>query len=237
MHLRNIHLPPYLIFGRFLIMSIPSGARIVGVLAAVARGTLPLIFFLLISIFFSQAAKADSRLEAGIADAAALAGRAAGSAAVQGDMPASLFARLAGMNACGSYDAAIAGTSRRLADAGLAIPSSGKIILVNVAGQRLYAYEDGRLVLESRVVVGAPAWATPMMDTRISYIRCNPTWSDPQSIISYQGWRERVRMDPDHFARQDFLLVGESGETLTPHEAAASGSAIRTFVQQPGPQN
>lgn len=146
-------------------------------------------------------------------------------------------ARLAGMNACGTHDAAIRGTRERLAHAEELVPETGRAILVNIAGQQLYAYEDGQLVLQSNVVVGSPSWKTPEMETRLSYLRLNPTWTVPQSIIGYRGWRDKVRNDPSYFSRQNFLVVTESGVTITPAQAASSGASIRTLVQQPGASN
>lgn len=140
-------------------------------------------------------------------------------------------------NTCGTYDAAIKGTSNRIEQSPLHISDVGKTIVINIAGQNLYAYEDGNLALESKVVVGGPSWATPQLDTEISYVRLNPTWTVPQSIIEYKGWRDKVRSDPSYFTDQGFLVVAENGSTMTPKEAASSGASIRTFVQQPSNRN
>lgn len=139
---------------------------------------------------------------------------------------------LAAGKACGSFDGALRGTVGRLEQ--LDIPVDGKVVLVNIAAQSLTAYEDGYPVLESKVVVGSPAWRTPELDTHVTYVRMNPTWTVPESILRARGWRQKLQSDPDYFARLNFRIARD-GASLSPHEASGSGSG--SFVQQPGPGN
>ena len=74
--------------------------------------------------------------------------------------------------------AAIRGTLSRLKR--LALPSSGRLIVVNIVGRFLAAYEDGEPELESRVVVGRDGWRTPDLSTTVDAVTLDPTWTVPR---------------------------------------------------------
>ena len=63
------------------------------------------------------------------------------------------------------------------------IPDSGRFIEVNIADGMLRAYDDGRSVLTSRVVVGAKDTQTPVFTADASAILLNPAWIVPDSIV------------------------------------------------------
>lgn len=57
----------------------------------------------------------------------------------------------------------------------------GPAILVNVSERKLFFYDEGSLVKEYRVAVGAPGYSTPRGDFVITMKRFMPTWSNPGS--------------------------------------------------------
>jgi murein L,D-transpeptidase YcbB/YkuD len=58
-----------------------------------------------------------------------------------------------------------------------------RLILVNIAGAVMVAFEAGREVMRSRVVVGTPRNRTPQLLTFATSVRCNPPWHVPPSIL------------------------------------------------------
>lgn len=80
------------------------------------------------------------------------------------------------------------------------IPLLGKVIVVNIASQRLRAYENGKLVITSKVVVGKDQYFTPEMMSPIESISINPTWNVPKGISSrtYEGRKVAVTAGPDN---------------------------------------
>lgn len=137
-------------------------------------------------------------------------------------------------NSCGQEDAAIRGTLSRLN--GVQLPSEGKVIVVNIPSGVVTAYNNGSPVIESRAVVGNPKTPTPEMDTRVTYVRPNPTWTVPESIIRRKDWRQKLSDDPSFFEENGFDLVVH-GQTMAPHDAAAYASEVTSFVQRPSPTN
>lgn len=136
--------------------------------------------------------------------------------------------------ACGNEARAINATLSRIGRT--PSPGPGRTIVVDLPSQHLGAYVDGVLEFESRVVVGDPSWETPDLDTKISFVRFNPTWTVPESILNARSWRGRLASEPAYFERLNFL-VELDGSMVSPSEAAARASSVGRFVQQPGPGN
>ncbi|MFC0388948.1 L,D-transpeptidase family protein [Muricoccus vinaceus] len=61
-------------------------------------------------------------------------------------------------------------------------PGGGRVVVVNIAAAELVAYEEGREVLRSRIVVGAARTRTPQLATFVTSVRTNPPWYVPASI-------------------------------------------------------
>jgi len=172
-----------------------------------------------------------------IAAAAALAAALGTHARAEGAadwIRSALASELDGGQACGRRHAALAGTLDRIRR--LSLPNAGKVLVVNVPSGIVTAYEDGVPVIESRAVVGRESTPTPELDTHVTYVRANPTWTVPESILKRKGWRAKLAEDPEFFERSGFdVVVG--GRTVTPGEAAGSAQAVTAFIQRPGEDN
>jgi len=72
------------------------------------------------------------------------------------------------------------------------VPQFGKAILVNIPSFELIAFEDGKPVLRSRVIIGKPSTPTPIMRTETSVVRFRPTWTPTPRMIK-QGYRPGTR--------------------------------------------
>jgi murein L,D-transpeptidase YcbB/YkuD len=157
---------------------------------------------------------------------------AAGAARAEDGAPAlvaALALAQASAPACGTEAAALASTRARLR--GVQLPASGKLIVVNTAAQALTAYQDGLPALEMRVVVGRPDRQTPDLQTEVSFVRLNPTWTVPQSIMREDGWRE-LAADGAFLEENGFDAYGADGRRMAP----GAGTAAR-LVQRPGESN
>lgn len=63
-----------------------------------------------------------------------------------------------------------------------------RYILVNIAAFRLDAMEDGRSVLDMKVIVGRTDSRTPVVSSAIEDVVLNPSWYVPKSIASKEIW-------------------------------------------------
>lgn len=66
-------------------------------------------------------------------------------------------------------------------------PATGRFVMVDVATQRLFMMEDGRVRDSMKVVVGKPDHQTPLIASVIYYATFNPYWNAPESLV-----REKV---------------------------------------------
>ncbi|MFL6752159.1 MAG: L,D-transpeptidase family protein [Sphingomicrobium sp.] len=60
----------------------------------------------------------------------------------------------------------------------------GRFVMVNAAQQRLFMWENGRIVDSMRVVVGKPKYPTPMMSALIRFASLNPYWYVPPDLAA-----------------------------------------------------
>lgn len=147
---------------------------------------------------------------------------------------AALHNRAATLPDGSSEIAAINGTLSRIRN--LVLPQTGRVIVVNIASGVVTAYEDGEPVIESKAVVGNKATPTPELDNTVTFIRPNPTWTVPQSIIARKNWRDKLASDPEFFENSGFDVVLD-GQTMSAFDAADRASEVTTFVQRPGENN
>lgn len=80
--------------------------------------------------------------------------------------------------AAGTVTGATAGTA---ADPGVAIAEEGLHIVLNVAGNRMFVYEDGVRTHSYTVSVGLRGYETPAGEYRIRQVIWNPWWHPPDS--------------------------------------------------------
>lgn len=119
----------------------------------------------------------------------------------------------------------------------------GRIIVVNVAAYRLWAFDtaaDNRAEpLEMRVIVGKAARTqTPLFIGQMRYLEFNPYWNVPSSIAIGEIAPKLAR-NRAHLSQNRMELVSRSGQVLDP--ASFSVAALRAGTlrirQTPGPHN
>ena len=122
----------------------------------------------------------------------------------------------------------------------LALPTSGRWVLVNVAEYRVRGFEDGREAIAMRAVVGADAdgWRTPRFSDEIEYLVFRPYWNVPTSIAV----AELVPQGADKLAADGFELVRSFSPEAEVHPMTAEN--LQRLVdghllirQAAGPQN
>ena len=68
-----------------------------------------------------------------------------------------------------------------------AFPAAGRFVMVDVATQRLFMMDNGRVQDSMKVIVGKPDHQTPLIASVIYYATFNPYWNAPESLV-----REKV---------------------------------------------
>ena len=86
------------------------------------------------------------------------------------------------------------------------INKAPRYVLVNVPAYTLQAVAKGALELDSNVVAGKPARATPAVSAQIVEINFYPTWTVPE-MIAQQDLIPKIRKDPSYFANEHFSVM------------------------------
>jgi murein L,D-transpeptidase YcbB/YkuD len=118
-----------------------------------------------------------------------------------------------------------------------------RYILVNIADFHLDVIEDGRHVMEMRVVVGRGYRRTPVFSGNITYLVLCPYWQVPPNI-AVQDKLPLIRKDPEYLSKQHMVVFrgwGGDAQVIDPatidwSNVSAKNLAYR-FRQDPGPWN
>ncbi len=114
-----------------------------------------------------------------------------------------------------------------------------RYVLVNVPAFVAQAVERGALALDTNVVVGKPARATPRVDAQIVEVNFYPTWSVPD-IVAQNDLIPTIRKNPNYVYEQHFSVMRDwKTPPLDPAtiDWASPQVVSYKFRQDPGPQN
>jgi murein L,D-transpeptidase YcbB/YkuD len=113
-------------------------------------------------------------------------------------------------------------------------------LIVNIPSFHLLAREDGKTVLDTRVVVGKLTNKTPVFSSTMSSIVFSPYWNIPDSIVDGETV-PAIAKDPAYLARNNIeVLDVSSAATMSYADVDWDDAGQRrrlAFRQKPGPGN
>jgi murein L,D-transpeptidase YcbB/YkuD len=121
----------------------------------------------------------------------------------------------------------------------MSINKAPRYVLVNVPVFVAQAVQDGSLALESNVVAGKPARATPQVSAKIIEVNFYPTWTVPE-IVAQQDLIPKIRKDPSYFSQEHFSVMTDfKSPPLDPATIDWNSPQVVSykFRQDPGPFN
>ena len=88
-----------------------------------------------------------------------------------------------------------------------------KYVFVNVPAFRLEAFDDGKEVMEMKVIVGAEYEDrnTPVFSDSMKYVVFRPYWNATNDIMDKELW-PKVQSDPTFLERNNYEIVTEGGK-------------------------
>ncbi|MGV3634002.1 MAG: L,D-transpeptidase family protein [Pseudorhodoplanes sp.] len=98
-------------------------------------------------------------------------------------------------------------------------------VLLNIPEYRLRLYKDRSLYWETKVVVGKPTQATPIMTGSMKFITVNPTWNVPPSIIAKE-YLPAVRQDPGVLDRMGLRMEQNRDGTVRIYQPPGDRNAL-----------
>ena len=99
-------------------------------------------------------------------------------------------------------------------------------VLVNQPDFTLEVMHNGAQVWTTRIVIGKPSMATPLLSETMKYLTVNPTWTVPQSIVRNE-YLPALAQDPTVLERMG-LRVSYNGGGVHDHPAAGRRQCART---------
>ncbi len=118
-----------------------------------------------------------------------------------------------------------------------------RYLIVNLAAFELALFEEGKVVHQTRVVVGATSTRTPVFSETMTFFEVNPYWHVPVKIARDEIF-PKAKKDPTYLAREGYVLLSDYTESAVPVDPKTVDWAQltpRTFRyrvrQEPGDKN
>jgi murein L,D-transpeptidase YcbB/YkuD len=103
-------------------------------------------------------------------------------------------------------------------------------VAVNVPEFMVRVRRDGKVMHETRVVVGTPANPTPLFSHSMDHLVVNPFWNVPTSILKNEMLSE-IQADPSgYFARRGYQVLAQAGGAMRVVDPAS----INWWAVKPG---
>jgi L,D-transpeptidase YcbB len=91
-----------------------------------------------------------------------------------------------------------------------------RYVWVNIPEFRMHVMEGDSMIMESRIVVGAPKTQTPELDSRINQMILFPYWHVPYSIAGKEIL-PHVKRDSTYLRRNRYEVLDRSGKIVDPN--------------------
>jgi len=111
-----------------------------------------------------------------------------------------------------------------------------RYILVNIPEMRLDVWENGRVPLTMRVVVGKQDTQTPIFSEEMTHLVFAPYWNVPPDIAKNETLPSILK-DTSFLDRTNMEVVDSAGNPIDPASIDLSGPGKYRFRQRPGASN
>ena len=130
----------------------------------------------------------------------------------------------------------LAASAQRLM--GSNFPFGERYVVVNIPSAVVEAVERGQVARRYVAVVGSPDKATPPVETRITDVNFNPTWTVPISVVKNEII-PKMRKEPGYLAKNHIRILGPGGVEVDPTtlDWTTNKAANYTLRQDPGFDN
>lgn len=98
-------------------------------------------------------------------------------------------------------------------------------VIVSIPGYYLRVFENQNELWETRIVVGLPNKATPILTQEMKFITVNPTWNVPPSIIANE-YIPALRQDPEALTRIGLRVTTRPDGTIHVYQPPGDANAL-----------
>ncbi|KMO43659.1 peptidoglycan-binding protein [Methylobacterium tarhaniae] len=121
---------------------------------------------------------------------------------------------------------------------GSSFPFGDRYVVVNIPSAAVEAVDHGSVARRYVAVVGKPERASPSVETKITNINFNPTWTVPVSLIK-KDIIPHMRKDPGYLAKMHIRMLDGQGQEVQPTAVdwSTEKAVNYTLRQDPGFDN
>jgi murein L,D-transpeptidase YcbB/YkuD len=121
---------------------------------------------------------------------------------------------------------------------GSTFPFGERYVVVNIPSAAVEAVDAGQVVRRYVAVVGKADRPSPMVETRITAVNLNPTWTVPVSLIK-KDIIPKMRSDPTYLAKMKIRVLDGKGQEVAPQtlDWSTQQAVNYTLRQDPGAIN
>lgn len=109
-------------------------------------------------------------------------------------------------------------------------------LLVNLPNYNIVYVAKNDTIAEHNIVVGTPKRKTPILESKLSNLVFNPTWTVPPTIIK-EDLTPSAKKSIDYFSRTRMTIYDSTGNVVTPQEWDPENSKSYRYVQVSGYNN
>lgn len=115
-----------------------------------------------------------------------------------------------------------------------------RTVIVNIPTYTLHAFEDQKLKMTMKVIVGKPKRPTPQMTSYINGLEYNPAWVVPNTIL-FEDKLPQIQEDKEFFEKNNLQVFDHDENDVDPSTVDWSEVDIHDFPyifkQRPGKKN
>lgn len=109
-------------------------------------------------------------------------------------------------------------------------------VFINIPDYKLIVVENKDTTLTHKIVVGTAKRKTPVLNSYLSTIVLNPTWTIPPTILKEDVVPAMLK-NRNYLANKKIVIYNSANEVVLPQEWNASKPNAYRYVQAPGPDN
>jgi murein L,D-transpeptidase YcbB/YkuD len=127
-------------------------------------------------------------------------------------------------------------SAQRLASS--TFPFGDRYVVVNIPSAAVEAVEQGQVVRRYVAIVGKADRPSPSVETRVTAVNLNPTWTVPISLIK-KDIIPHVRKDPEYLQKMKIRILDAKGQEIDPKtiDWSTLNAVNYTLRQDPGTIN
>lgn len=110
------------------------------------------------------------------------------------------------------------------------------VVVVDIAGYKVYFVKQGKVVWQANVQVGKPYRSTPVFKSDITYVTFNPTWTVPPTIYK-QDILPKIRRDPAYLAKNNMRVLTPAGKEIDARSVNWNNPGNIVLRADAGPDN